>query len=217
MNLMYDKIFFFIFTIISSTLFCGNGNSKVKSQGSKTSQIVCEDPLKEYRFLIRAKIKTVLKTKSDINANHKIRISDLAGEYNEPLLAFAIKFIDVDCVKLLLENGANPDIEYLEKEITGFYDLQGKHIMVRPKILNFVTNKLCCKLDPHDLYEKYYKIMVLLVQSGADTSEWQYHDSEKILVELFLKLKNAFNQVDILIPPLKELVLEYLKPQVGIL
>lgn len=192
---LYRFLFFVI--VICPSSFCGIVNSKQKPK--------LELDVYQRRILFRQEIEEVIKAKKDINANYQISTLNYK-KCNISLLSFAVGILDVESVKLLLENGVNTDIEYFEEEY-GWDEKLNKPKMVRPTILNYVSSRLHCKLiESH--FKKYEEIQKLLVFAGANTSKWNYPDKQ-LLKEYYSKLKEEFNKIDLLIPELQNIVLEY--------
>src|SRR5579862_1257439 len=108
----FINLIFFIITIFSNS-FCGIISNKQKPKKSHVSKIInfaFALNTDQRKKLLREKIEEIIKTKTDINSNHKMTALD-RKKYDFPLLAFAVDFLDLESVKLLLENGANPNIE----------------------------------------------------------------------------------------------------------
>src|SRR5579872_6137069 len=134
------KIFIFILTapydcfggIICSKLRKSDGSEIIFKFGNSTS--------------LRNGIEKIIKTRADINKPYKVvrknwvefgRITTYA---NLLPLHLSIDTLDVENVKLLLENGANPNVEYIEELID--LDTLIPYSTKKYLILNFVSSKL---------------------------------------------------------------------------
>lgn len=191
----------FFVVIVFSDSFCGTVFSKFKSKNSELS--------------LSEKIKEKIKARENINKLYKVTkyyytefgSSRAVTEYFF-ILNLAVQKLDVESVKLLLENGACPNNQYIEK--TFILDTLSWFTIEHANILNFVSLKLNYELSNEECEEreKYEQIQKLLVFAGTNKSYWNY-PNEKLLREYHSLLKSEFI-FGSLIAPLQNIVLEYL-------
>lgn len=153
-------------------------------------------------------ILNLIRIKANLNANHEYKLKN--KKYNCPPLALAVTFYNEESVKLLLENGAGPNIDYFEK--VPVWDTENNcYKKINQSIFNYVRDLLPWPREEYESYRDLIQIAKLLIFAGVDISI-QKRDSpilKKLLNEYNQELSLRAKQIDFLPTSLKDLIVEY--------